>query len=454
MAAAVSSRRGKPPKLQKGGTATTKSHRFEGFSQRVAKLKIDPVHRVRRNSFSEENGDETASYFRSSLEHWVELNLSENFTEFSQRVGRLCESLPQILYHQDAIMDLLAEYISKKDELSMEPLLSLVAQFARDLGPRFEKHFATAVKLVASVAATHANIEVIEWSFTCLAWIFKFLSRLLVPDLRQLLGIMSPYLGKEKQKYFVTRFAAESMSFLVRKAALVYYKDKAPLERAVDFLFEDIGGVSDSRQIEMYQDGLMAMFSEAVKGVKGGIHSNGSDILRCIIKAATVDNEPQRTIVEDILGGVLISLVHHCTADTFVPVIDLVCDYIESSDASISAECVRVQCRLILLCLATRKGSRVRNWQRVHKALLSLLKRVEHEHEAVAFGSPAIDHLLGAEAIAIQTSPMDELLPYMRPVMELVSQGRLSQYFIPFCSLFATFGSDRFQSVVLTYFQR
>lgn len=452
MVAAASSRGSKPPKLHKGGTKTTKSHRFEGFNQRVAKLKIDPIHRVRRNSFNEDDGDEASSYFRTSLEHWIELNLSENFTEFSQRVGRRCESLPQILYHQDAIMDLLVEYISKKDELCMEPLLSLVAQFARDLGPRFEKHFATAVQLVASVAATHANIEVIEGSFSCLAWIFKFLSRLLVPDLRQLLGIMSPYLGKEKQKYFVTRFAAESMSFLIRKAALVYYKDKTPLERAVNFLFEDIAAVTDSRQLGMYQDGLMAMFSEAVKGIKDGIHSNGVDILRCLIDAATVDNEAQRAIAENILGGVLISLVHHCHSDSFVPVRDLVCGYIESPEASTSAVCGQVQCRLILLCLATRKGSRIRAWQRVHEVLLSLLKRAASE--TADFSSAAIEYLLGAVALAIQTSPMDELLPYMRPLMEQVTQGRLSQHFLPFCSLFATFSSDRFQSVVLPYFQR
>src|SRR5262245_41900152 len=121
MAAAQSRRRGKPPRLLKGGTATTKSHRFEAFSQRILKLKIDPIHRVRRHGFEEETSDDTFSYFNASLNHWLELNLSENFTEFSHRAGRLCESLPQLLHHEDRIMELLVEYIAKKDELSMEP---------------------------------------------------------------------------------------------------------------------------------------------------------------------------------------------------------------------------------------------------------------------------------------------------------------------------------------------
>ncbi|EFW21925.1 HEAT repeat protein [Coccidioides posadasii str. Silveira] len=449
--AGAHSARGKPPKLRKGGTETTKSHRFEPFSQRIAKLKIDPVHRVRRNSFSEENGDESCSYFRASLEHWMELNLSENFTEFSQRAGRLCESLPQVLYHQDAIMDLLAEYIGRRDELSMEPLLSLMAQFARDLGSRFEKHFATTVQLVASVAATHSSIEVIEWSFTCLAWIFKFLSRLLVPDLRQLLGIMSPYLGKQPQKHFVARFAAESMSFLIRKAALVYYKNKAPLERAVAFLFEDLSKTEGQRQIAMYQEGLMNMFADAVKGVKGGIHSNGADILQCLMTSATMEDATHSAVAEAVLSGVLINLVHYSTSDTFSPVLDVICDYIEASSKKSSVIHFRVNVHLLFLAVVTRKGSRIQGWKRVHKVLLCLLKEAAGNSE---LNTLSIEQLLGATAIAIQTSPMDELLPHMRQIMEIIIRDPLSQYFLPFCLFLSSFGSDRFYSVVLPYFQR
>src|SRR5438034_10958336 len=114
MAVAYSRHQRKPPKLLKGGTTAIKSHRFEAFSQRISKLKIDPVHRVRRNSFGEGENDDVSSYFSVSLKHWTELNLSENFTQFSHRACCLCDSLPQILHHEDRIMGLLIEYISKK----------------------------------------------------------------------------------------------------------------------------------------------------------------------------------------------------------------------------------------------------------------------------------------------------------------------------------------------------
>lgn len=443
--------RTKSVKRLKKGTESTKSHRFESFSQRVAKLKIDPIHRVRRPSFGEE-GDETTSYFRSAFEHWAELNLSENFVQFSRQVNRLCESLAQILYHEEKIMGLLVEFIEKRDQNSIEPLLSLLAQFARDLGVRFEKHFPTAVTLVASVAATHPDIEVVEWSFSCLAWIFKFLSRLLVPDLRQTLGIMGPYLGKERQKPFVARFAAESMSFLIRKAGLVYYKNKTPLERAVSFLLTDLRNLAaDSKKVEMYKEGLMVMFSDAIKGVKGGLHSNGLDILGCLFENAPVDDELQSSLALEVASGVLVNILHHTTAETFEPALDTVGSYIESHCEGVGKHQAEFCCRIIFLCVSTRKGSRVKNWKTAHQTLLLLLQKASTSPQTYESGLPQI---LTAAAYALQLSPMDEMLPFMRPLMEAVTSERFLHYFLPFCTTFSEWGAERFHSVVLPHFQR
>ena len=111
--------REKHVKRLKNGTKTTKSHRWEPFSHRIAKLKIDPIHRVRRASFGDDEDDAT-SHFRSALDHWVDMNLSDNFAQFYQRVNSLSESLAQIIYHEEKIMGLLVEFIEKRDEHSME----------------------------------------------------------------------------------------------------------------------------------------------------------------------------------------------------------------------------------------------------------------------------------------------------------------------------------------------
>ncbi|KAJ5298868.1 uncharacterized protein N7443_006988 [Penicillium atrosanguineum] len=442
--------RAKPTRRLKGGTETTKNHRFEGFSSRIARLKIDPIHRVRRASFGEEDG-ETTSYFRSALDHWAEMNLTDNFSQFVRRVDKLSESLAQIVYHEEKIMGLLVEFIEKRDQLSMEPLLSLLAQFARDLGVRFEKHFAASVTLVASVTATHPDIEVVEWSFTCLAWVFKFLSRLLVPDLRQLLGIMTPYLGKERQKPFIARFAAESMSFLIRKAGLVYYKNKTPLENAVTFLFDDIFKAADEGiNVENYKEGLMVMFSESIKGINYGLHSNGIDVLRCILDKLPPTSEEHNEPAE-IAHGVVTNLIHSTTPESFPPVLDTIKEYVDTRSEGSQNPNIPECSRLIFACVATRKGLRIKNWKPVHQVLVTLLKQVSASPEKY---TQTIPQLLAAVAYALQLSPMDEMLPFMRTLMDLVSTGPLSKYFLFFCATFSEWGAERFHSLMLPYFQK
>jgi U3 small nucleolar RNA-associated protein 20 len=217
--------------MVKKQSTSTNTHRFEPFSKRIARLRIDPVHRVSLNESSQEDVGLSTTHFGQSLSHWADLNLSENFVHFVQKAKPLSESLPQILHHADSIFELLLHHISEKDAVSSEPLLSLLAHFAHDLGANFEKYFAEAIRLVLSVAATHDASEVIEWSFTCLAWMLKFLARLLVPDLGPLLTIMAPYLGRSRQNPYVIRFAAESTAFMVRKAGAVYHKNRRPLEK-------------------------------------------------------------------------------------------------------------------------------------------------------------------------------------------------------------------------------
>src|SRR5271156_5158701 len=81
--------------------AAKNAHRFEAFSKRIAKLKIDPIHKVSGAGHADEHDGLTESRFRASLDHWNEFNSSHNFTQFSTKVAPLCESLPLLLHHAD-----------------------------------------------------------------------------------------------------------------------------------------------------------------------------------------------------------------------------------------------------------------------------------------------------------------------------------------------------------------
>ena len=453
MAAMSSGRKSRPARVIKGGTVSTRKHRFESFNQRIAKLNIDPIRRVRRNDVEKDDLASNTSYFKAGLAHWRDLNLSENFTGFVHEVEPLCDSLPQIVHYQQRIMGILVKYIERRDVLSLEPLLSLLDHLAHDLGTRFESHFSKAVTLVASLAAKHSDVEVIEWSFTCLAWLFKYLSRLLVPDLRPLYDIMAPLLGKEPQKLHTTRFAAEAMSFLIRKAALAYHKNQAPLAIIIHHAFNDLrisGG--NSKNVQLYQTGLMTLFSDAITGIGRELHSCGAALYRCLLGGLVEQENIQISACTEVLNGITVNLIHHTDAETFKPLLDSLLETSRSFPEDASMSIIAILARLLYIATAVRKGSRIQDWEPILGTLLALLqKTMDHENSPLLETIPLIEK---AVAVVFQYSPLDVILPKLRPTMELLVKNRDSRKFMAFCSYFTDFGRERFQSLLAPHFFR
>ncbi|KAL2154516.1 hypothetical protein VTH82DRAFT_3192, partial [Thermothelomyces myriococcoides] len=259
---------GRIVKTSRGSKKTPhqKNHRWESFSAKISKLhSLDPLRKVRRHDLEAEDLEATTSYLRNGLDRWAELNISKPYIAFKREINPLTESLAQILYHEDRIMDLLAEYIAKHEKEALEPLLDLVTAFAHDLGVRFEKHYPRALALIVDLASKMHDVEVIEWTFAALAFLFKYLSRLLVPDLRPTYDVVAPLMGKARSPGHIARFAAEAMSFLVKKAAAPSHKDKA-LPLFVEHVRDDLEATVGQKQFELYSQGIMTMFAEAIKG--------------------------------------------------------------------------------------------------------------------------------------------------------------------------------------------
>ncbi|KAF2996478.1 U3 snoRNP protein [Curvularia kusanoi] len=436
------------PKHTKGGTVSSRNHRFEGFSQRIAKLKIEPVRRGRSTILDDAELESTFSYFRDSFLEWKELCLAENFVHFSRKVAPLCDSLPQVLHHSDRIVDLLVEFIEKGEKFSEEPLLSLLAHLAHDLGEQFEKHFERVVKTVAHLAATHAEIEVIEWSFTCLAWLFKYLSRLLVPDLRPTFDLISPLLGRAHQKAFVARFAAESLSFLVRKAGAGYHRDKAPLTLIVRHISEQMKELQDNDKDYEFQQGIMFLLADSLKGVQRGTHSSATAILQALLADAYHDDYAslQAPPLESVLVGVVTAIIHHTDAENFKPLLDVII----AQAASASSQHAALSSRLLFIVCGVRKGSRVADWKPVLTALEHILNTANDPADLES--SEAWD-LLSATAVVFQYCALDAAIPYEK-LLEGLTKGSWDAYFLPFCNMFAELGAEKFKALLLPYFKR
>jgi U3 small nucleolar RNA-associated protein 20 len=436
------------PKHTKGGTASTRNHRFKGFSQRIADIKIEPVRRGRNTIIDDAELEATFSYFRDSFLEWKELCLAENFVHFSRKVSPLCDSLPQVLHHSDRIVDLMVEFIEKGDKFSMEPLLSLMAHLAHDLGEQFEKHFERVVKTVAHLASTHAEIDVIEWSFTCLAWLFKYLSRLLVPDLRPTFELVSPLLGRAHQKAFVARFAAESLSFLIRKAGAGYHRDKTPLNLIVRHIAEQLKELQDNEKDQEFQQGIMFLLADSLKGIQRGTHSSATAILQALLAEAYHDDYTslQSPPLEPVLVGVVTAVIHHTDSENFKPLLEAVLAQIGSAGPQHAA----LSSRLLFVVCGVRKGTRVTDWKPVLGALEHVLSSANGP--ANLESTEAWD-LLSATTVVFQYCPLDAAIPYEK-LLESLAKGPWDQYFLPFCNMFAELGAEKFKALLLPYFKR
>ena len=446
MAAMSSGRKVRASKVVKGGTSSTRKHRFQSFSQRIAKLKIDPIHRGRLPDLD----DRTASsYFQTTLDRWKDLSVSEGFSDFVKEVKPYCESLPQILHYQKDIMGTLVRYLEKWDALSLEPLLDLLSNFAHDLGTRFECYFAKSLRLVSSLAAKHSDVEVVEWSFECLAWLFKYLSRLLVPDLRPVFEIMGPLLGKEPQKTHTTRFAAEALPFLIRKAATVYHKNRTPLDQIVQYIVKDLTSVDvSSTSRELYQHGLMTLFVESIKGIDRGLHSTGVQVYRCLLEHTLLPVNDERDKGADLASGITIGILQITDAHSFQPILEVVLEHIRALNLGSKDTNIGNCGYLLFVAVSVRKGSRIADWAPLLDALLTLLELCDISSDKT------VANIYKAAAVALSLSPLELLISRLRAAMGFIAHERHVQHFLAFCNDLWSLNRDRFHSLVFPYFNK
>jgi len=430
-------------------TASTKNHRFEPFSQRIAKLKIDPLRRVRERQI-ETNDGATSSYFRSALDEWADRNLSEDFSEFAKQVLSISDSLPQIIHHEQKITDLLLDYIEKGKTVALEPLLDLVAHLAHDLGLRFEKHFARVLSTVSNLAAKHEDVEVIEWSFNCLAWLFKYLSRLLVPDLRPVYDLMAPLLGKERQKPFVARFAAESMSFLLRKAASHAHKDGRPLHLIVEHIERDVCTAATGKS-DLYEQGVAVLFVESIQGSQQALHSGGAvlfyEMLSITFESFDKEAEPPAPLTR-LLQVVLMALLQRIDGASLKPIVEIILKKSQHIKlAAMHPSYLKLYSGLLFSIIGVKSGSKVTTWSPVLEKIITLLLGMSTERDAKV-------ELLKVFAVAHQNCPLKDAISHVKFLETLASDIQWRPHFLGFCMFYGELGKERFKDMLLPHFKR
>lgn len=203
----------------------------------------------------------------------------------------------------------------------------LVVAVARDLQKEFYDYFPEFLSEMICLLQTK-DAEQIEYAFTTLAYLFKFLWRYLTRNIRTVVPLLLPLLA-DTQPVYVNRFAAESFAFVVRKI-----KDKDSFLKLVLHILED-------RKENAKENGILGcgkLLFEVVSGTPGQFHSCGEQMLLLYFNALqdeSVDQKLTYEVLREIITCILQN-VHPQKCDVMWSVILKVMDtFVEKSKQSL-----------------------------------------------------------------------------------------------------------------------
>ncbi|XP_069048890.1 small subunit processome component 20 homolog [Lepisosteus oculatus] len=259
--------------------------RFLTFSERLANVNIDVIHRIdRTGSYAEE----VETYFFEGLMKWRDLNLTEHFVKFLKEVIHKCQSFNLLVFHQSSVVESLKVHLKVKDSLAYQPLLDLVVLLARDLQTDFYPHFRDFFIIVTSLLETQ-DTQLLEWAFTCLSYLYKYLWRLMVKDMAEIYRLYSTLLAHKKEH--IRNFAAESFAFLMRKVS--------DLDGLFNFMFLDLEEHPEKAE------GVGQLLFEMCKGVRNMFHSCAKKAFAIALRKLGPVTEKEQTLPWVTVGEAL-----------------------------------------------------------------------------------------------------------------------------------------------------
>ena len=246
-----------------------KRFHFKTFSERLKDINVDAIHRVRQIQPSPESED--ASKVAECLAKWKSLDLTEEFKSFHRRIFKKCQTYKMVVYYQEDIINTLERYLSHDDTLALESLLEVLVSLSADLGPDFYPSFFVFFPLLTKMLKTR-DAQKLEWIFVAISLLFRNLWRYMIKDMENVLDLYKMLLTSD-QPFHIAAFAAESVSFLLRKS-----KDHELVIRKLLSILKDHPKAVDSISQVLFQ-----MF----KSSQNQFHSITSSVLPLLLRCAS-----------------------------------------------------------------------------------------------------------------------------------------------------------------------
>lgn len=369
--------------------------------------------------------EHTSSHFISTLEHWQEVNLSGNFTDFAYQVRNYTQSLPQIIHHQSKIFDALYDHIDTYDPHSIQPLLELLAQFVHDLGSDFMVYYPRILKLLTKIALDikindlQNNVNssnLLEWTFNCISFMFKYLASSLVEDYRLTFDILLPILSLNRQQY-IARFCSEALSYLIKRMK------QSQLNEAVRYLL--IENIELIRENVTFKDSLVVLFSEAITSTKESFHSKGPSMYDNLIKMSLVDLNSNI-----IVSGVLANIFAHGNPKSIDPFVTLTLQHINSfvdSQDSGKIQNFDQTIEILTSLIFSESGKKTLQWNQISELVLKICQQVQSIDEPMN-----IDSLLFCLSLLVRNCEPLTMNKNFKKVVQFLTSYNEGCNFLPY----------------------
>lgn len=388
----------------KGKSSAHKSgntHRFLTFSERLSNVNIDIIHRIDRTGSSAE---EVETYFYEGLQKWRELNLTQHFVQFYKEVANKCQSFNQLVYYQSAIVQSLKTHLQVKASLAYQPLLDLVVQLARDLQADFYPHFHDFFVAITKLLDTQ-DTELLEWAFTSLSYLYKYLWRLMVKDISNIYSLYSTLLAHHK--LHIRNFAAESFVFLMRKVS-----DKNAL---FNLMFRDLG--EHPKKVE----GVGRLLFEMCKGVRNMFHSCTETALKLILVKLGPVTEEETELPWITIGEAFEQMIRSAAVHIHREHFDIVFKCLKESLLNLQSKITKVNCcmaseqmervlRAYLILVEHANGSKISQPEEVCQVLIKMLQTPDLLPSCCKILLNTISALLLAENVLLPDSLTKEAI--------------------------------------------
>ncbi|XP_048404834.1 small subunit processome component 20 homolog [Stegostoma tigrinum] len=344
---------------------TENTFRFLTFSERLVNVNIDIIHRIdRTGSYAEE----VETYFYEGLEKWRDLNCTEHFVKFYKEVYGKTQSFNQLVYHQNTVVESLKNHLQIRSSMAHQPLLDLVVQLARDLQGDFYPHFSEFFVIITSLLNTQ-DTELLEWAFTCLSYLYKYLWRLMVKDITDIYSLYSSLLGHNKEH--IRCFAAESFAFLMRKVP--------DHDALFNFMFADLEQHSEKAE------GVGQLLFDVCKGVRNTLHSCAAKIFPAVLQKLGPFTELEVVLPWDTVGEAVCQMAKSFAAYVDREHFDVVwsclqrcilglCDKLNCGDKQQSSDQIQRILQIYLVLVESGQGSRVTHPVELCETLIQMLQ--------------------------------------------------------------------------------